>query len=622
MINTARDNLHTALQKYFGYAAFHPLQEEVIRDILGGRDVFVLMPTGGGKSLCYQLPAVVGGRLTVVISPLISLMKDQVDALRANGISAGYINSSLNAQEIRAAEELLIQGKMQILYVAPERLMLARFFPILQKLSPGLFAVDEAHCISEWGHDFRPEYRQLRTLRKYFPDIPIAALTATAEPRVQQDIVEQLRLRKPGIYISSFDRKNLFYAVRPKEDAYSLLLSYLSKHRGDSGIIYRQSRKSVEDLAQNLVWDGYRALPYHAGLPAEERSRNQELFIRDEAQIIVATIAFGMGINKPNVRFVIHYDLPKNIEGYYQETGRAGRDGLPSECILFYSYADRIKIEYFIDKKPEGTDKTVSLQKLREMVAYCESGLCRRKVLLGYFGEEYPKKNCGVCDNCRAPREAIDGVVIAQKILSCMKRTGERFGARYVADVLVGSANTRVRRWGHDALPTFGAGREYSIEQWIGFIRELAQQGLIDVRRGQYPTLALNEKSYAILKNKLPVELAKPAVELVPVETARDRKKWDPPTFEFLRAIRKEIARRENVPPYIIFSDATLEELSVLNPGVASDLRQVSGIGDAKMRRYGAAIFDLLLRYRRNPDQADEIVKKFVSKKMSPPFKQ
>ena len=458
-----------ALKKYFGYSEFHPLQDSIINDVLDDRDVFVLMPTGSGKSLCYQLPAVMKDGITVVISPLIALMKDQVDSLRANGIGASYINSSMSTKEIEDTKIRLLENKDKILYIAPERLTSYEFLSFLKMLKMALFAIDEAHCISEWGHDFRPEYRKLRILRETFPQVPVIALTATAIPDVQNDIIHALKLSTPSVYKASFNRPNLFYYVRPKEDAYEQIVEYIRKHPKDSGIIYCQSRNSSENLAKSLQEDGFRALPYHAGLSKDVRTENQELFIKDNVEIIVATIAFGMGINKPNVRYVIHYDLPKNIEGYYQETGRAGRDRLDSDCILFFSYGDRKKIEVLIEKSKNHQKKTIAYKKLDEMIRFCEARRCKRQFLLEYFGEANDG-NCGKCDTCLTPRETFDGTEIAKKTLACIKEVNQRFGMNYIVSVLAGSIKgTRIQSYGHDKIASYGAGQGYDRKQLQSF---------------------------------------------------------------------------------------------------------------------------------------------------------
>jgi ATP-dependent DNA helicase RecQ len=442
------NEIHTVLQKYFGYDSFRPLQKEIVMDIVKGKDVFVLMPTGGGKSLCYQLPALVSGGLTIVVSPLISLMKDQVDGMRQNGISCAYLNSSLTIGEQDAIMKQLLENKIFLLYVAPERLMQDAFLELLQRLPVKLFAIDEAHCISEWGHDFRPEYKELKRLRLFFPNIPIAALTATATERVRVDIIKSLSLQITKTYQASFNRSNLNYTILPKKDVLSQIVSYLENHQRLSGIIYRQSREGVDNMTEALRKKNFRALPYHAGLSDKLRQEHQERFIKDDVDIIIATIAFGMGIDKPNVRFVIHADLPANLERYYQETGRAGRDGLQSDCLLFYSYADKATIEYFIRKKSIIEQETARLL-LKKMVQFAETKTCRRKLLLGYFGENWNDENCKSCDNCVSPAEMFDATVIVQKILSCVYRVNQRFGVGYVIDILTGSTDQKIIRNNH-----------------------------------------------------------------------------------------------------------------------------------------------------------------------------
>ncbi len=587
------------LQKYFGYKTFYPLQEDIIREVLGHNDVFVLMPTGGGKSLCYQLPALLFDGLTIVISPLIALMKDQVDGLVADGISATFINSSLNYREIDVRKQDLINKKIKILYIAPERLFMPEFLQFLQRLNVSMFAIDESHCISEWGHDFRPEYRQLNMLKEKFPGIPAMALTATATPVVRKDIVSQLRLQNCKVFNASFNRENLYYQIRPKDNTFRQLLHYLEERKRDSGIIYCQSRKSVEELAERLQAKGFRALPYHAGLTSETRSRNQERFIHDDAEIIVATIAFGMGIDKPDVRYVIHYDLPRSIEGYYQETGRAGRDGLKSECILFFSYADKFKIEHFIEQKSDEKEKQSAYRQLREIIAYCESNVCRRRVLLAYFGEDFDKPGCGNCDICLDPKEQFDGTIAAQKILSCVYRTRERFGIIYVADVLTGSRNQKIMENGHDTIKTYGVGKEYSRTQWLSFIRELIQLEYLKLDGDNYPVLKLNEKSRAVLFNNEKVYLTKPEERIENRKDERSNKKpdnekakdldmdYDRTLFERLRTLRKTLADNEQIPPYVIFHDTALKEMSIYCPVSLDDFRKIKGVGEQKLQKYG-----------------------------------
>jgi len=577
------------LKKYFGYTEFRPLQEEIIKEIVSRKDVFVLMPTGGGKSLCFQLPSILQDGLTVVISPLISLMKDQVDSLLDNGIAAAYINSSLTYDEISSVKNELLKNNIKLLYVAPERLMMSQFLEFMKELKINLFAIDEAHCISEWGHDFRPEYRRLVILKNKFPKIPIAALTATATPMVQNDIVQLLKMKDAKIFKASFNRPNLFYRVQHKVDTYNRLVDYLKAHPNDSGIIYCQSRKTVDSLADSLSYDGFRALPYHAGMDNLERSKNQDKFIKDNVDIIVATIAFGMGIDKPNVRFVIHYDLPKNLESYYQETGRAGRDGLNSDCILFFSYGDKSKIEYFIGEKDDPKEKEIAYEKLQQMILFCESKVCRRKVILEYFGESYEVKNCGFCDICLDPKnekEKFDGTVIAQKMLSCVYRLNQRFGMKYVIDVLRGSKSERIFHNGHQHLPTYGIGDGIATKRWQGFARELIQQGYLKIEGGQYPVLQLTEKSHAVLFEKEKVFLT-PYVEYKPKEVADKSLQVDEKLFQRLRQLRKRIADERNIPPYIIFHDKTLKEMASRTPTSWQELSTIFGMGESKLKQYG-----------------------------------
>jgi len=509
------DRLLGALKQHFGFDSFRPLQREIIGDVLAGKDVFVLLPTGGGKSLCYQLPALVRPGLTIVVSPLIALMKDQVDALLANGVPAAHLNSSQSPEASRECLRGLREGAYRLLYVAPERLMLPGFLEDARQWGVSRIAVDEAHCISEWGHDFRPEYRQLRELRDRFPQAAILALTATATERVRHDVAEQLRLRSPGRYVASFNRPNLTYHVVPKDRPYEQLLEFLRGRPGDGGIVYCQSRKTTEMVARRLGADGICARPYHAGLSKEARAEHQEQFVRDEVRVICATIAFGMGIDKPNVRFVVHYDLPKNIEGYYQETGRAGRDGLPSDCLLLFSAGDVAKQTHFIDEKPDGREREIAREQLRQMVHFAESGGCRREFLLRYFGEEWTKGPCAACDNCLSPRETFDGTVAAQKLLSCVVRAREKsgfgFGLGHIVDVLIGANTEGIRKWGHEVLAVYGLGAELSRPQWMALGRELLRQGYLRQLAERFHVLELTERGRTALKRRDPITLTRPA---------------------------------------------------------------------------------------------------------------
>nr|QNO46171.1 ATP-dependent RNA helicase DbpA [Methanosarcinales archaeon ANME-2c ERB4] len=587
---------YRVLQKYFGYTTFLNLQEDVIRDILLKKDVFVLMPTGGGKSLCYQLPALLLDGVTIVVSPLIALMKDQVDALKTNGIAAANINSSLNFAEMQNVKLDLAENMISILYVAPERLMIPDFLSALKRLNVSLIAIDEAHCISEWGHDFRPGYRQLKVLKEHFPKVPLVALTATATSRVQEDITTQLRLSDPKTYKASFNRKNLFYQVKPKDNAYDQLLQYLKGRKNDSGIIYCYSRKSADDLANKLKKEGYRALPYHAGLKADLRTETQDKFIKDDVEIIVATVAFGMGIDKSNVRFVIHYDLPKNLETYYQETGRAGRDGEESDCIIFFSRSDMGKISYFIEQKEDETEKQNAYKKLRCMADFCESGTCRRKILLEYFGETYNETNCGNCDNCLNPKETTDGTVVAQKIVSCVAQTGERFGVNYIADILYGSRIQKIVRNRHDTIAAHGTGKEYSKKQWQAFTRELVQQGCLKSEGDRYPIIKLTQDGCDILSGTKEVLLTKPEEEVKIIQKDVDEG-FNHDLFEILRSLRKKLADDSGMPPYIIFHDSSLIEMSTYFPRSRSDFRMIIGVGESKLEKYGELFLNEIINY-------------------------
>jgi ATP-dependent DNA helicase RecQ len=606
-LKSVSPNLLPLLKQYFGFTSFRPLQEEIIRDSLAGRDVFALLPTGGGKSLCFQLPALARDGLTVVVSPLIALMKDQVDALQAGGVPATFLNSSLAADESRKRLRGLHNGEYRLLYAAPERLMLSGFLEDLQRWNVRLIAVDEAHCISEWGHDFRPEYRQLADLRKLFPNVPFMALTATATGRVREDIVTHLKLREPKIYVASFNRPNLTYRVIPKNKPYDQLLAFLRARPKDSGIVYCQSRKSAERVAANLTEDGVKARPYHAGLTPKERTEHQELFLRDDVRVICATIAFGMGINKPNVRFVVHYDLPKNIEGYYQETGRAGRDGLPSECVLLFSAGDVVKQTQFIDEKPSVQEQQIARAQLQQMVHYAECAGCRRKELLAYFGEDYGRDalprvpadrqvslteiNCGACDNCLSPRATFDGTLAAQKFLSCVYRIREKngfgVGLNHVVEVLTGADTEKIRKWDHTQLSTYGIGKEHSRSEWAAIGRELVRLGFLRQTTEKFSVLELTNEGRAALKERRKITLTKPAV--VPETKVHHvgEISCDEVLFDRLRALRKKLADERDVPAYIIFSDVALRQMARNYPASERDFARISGVGEKKLLEFG-----------------------------------
>ena len=588
------------LKQYFGFRSFRPLQEEIIRDALAGRDVFALLPTGGGKSLCFQLPAMTRGGLTVVVSPLIALMKDQVDALQASGVPATFLNSSLPAGEARARLRGLHQGEYRLLYAAPERLMLSGVMSDLQRWNVNLLAIDEAHCISEWGHDFRPEYRQLAGLRQLFPSVPMMALTATATDRVRQDIVALLQLREPCCYVASFNRPNLTYRVFAKNKPYEQLLDFLRKRPRESGIVYCQSRKSTESVAERLNEAGVKARPYHAGLTPRERSEHQDLFLRDEVRVVCATIAFGMGINKPNVRFVVHYDLPKNIEGYYQETGRAGRDGLPSECVLLFSAGDVMKQTRFIDEKPSAKERNIAHEQLRQMVHYAESSGCRRGELLGYFGEKSAEDNCGGCDNCLSPRDTYDGTLAAQKFLSCLYRirqqSGFEFGMNQIVEVLTGAETESIRKWGHEKLSTYGIGNEHSRPEWKAIGRELIRLGLVrQAPAEKFQVLGLTDEGLAVIKQRKPVQLTRPVAAPTPVEHRAGEIACDELLFERLVHLRKQLADERAVPPHILFSDVSLRQIARDYPADEPALARISGMSVRKLQEFGQVVLAVIM---------------------------
>ncbi|HSY20350.1 MAG TPA: DNA helicase RecQ [Candidatus Acidoferrales bacterium] len=586
-------NLLPLLKQYFGFTSFRPLQEEIIRDSLAGKDVFALLPTGGGKSLCFQLPALARDGLTVVVSPLIALMKDQVDALQASGVAATFLNSSLTADESRKRLRGLHTGQYRLLYAAPERLMLSGFLSDLQKWNVKLIAVDEAHCISEWGHDFRPEYRQIADLRGLFPDVPFMALTATATGRVREDIIKHLKLREARTYVASFNRPNLTYRVLAKSKPYDQVLDFLRARPNDSGIVYCQSRKSAENVAANLTEDGVKAKPYHAGLTPDERSKHQELFLRDDVRVICATIAFGMGINKPNVRFVIHHDLPKNVEGYYQETGRAGRDGLPSECVLLFSAGDVVKQTGFIDEKPDPQEQKIARAQLQQMVHYAECAVCRRKELLAYFGEDSEVENCGGCDNCLSPRQTFDGTLAAQKFLSCVfrirEKTGFGVGLNHVVEVLTGADTEKIRKWEHTTLSTYGIGKEHSRPEWAAIGRELVRLGHLRQTTEKFSVLELTQAGATILKSRAKVTLTKPVTAPEKAVSHVGEISCDEVLFARLRQLRKQLADERDVPAYIVFSDVALRQMARNYPANERDFARISGVGEKKLHEFGAA---------------------------------
>jgi len=579
---------HT-LRTVFGFESFRQNQEAIITSILAGKDVFAVMPTGGGKSLCYQLPALLRTGTAVVISPLISLMKDQVDAARENGIAAVFMNSSQDPRELADIHRRLKGNQVKILYIAPERFAMPQFIETLKSIPLSLFAIDEAHCISEWGHDFRPDYLALSSIPTAFPGIPVAAFTATATEKVQQDIIQKIGLRKPHEVRASFNRPNLFYQVEPKSNIEQQLLEFLATHESESGIIYRTTRDAVDSTSGFLAAQGIKALPYHAGLSADERQRNQEAFSRDEIQVIVATVAFGMGIDKSNVRFVVHADLPKHIEAYYQETGRAGRDGAPAHCLLFFGRGDIPKIRYFIDQTPDEKERAIALEKLNQTVRFASHNVCRRRQLLSFFGETWPGDNCGACDICTGSVKQVDISLDAKILMSAMARTNERFGIIHVIDVVMGASTKRVKELGHDTVKTFGAGRDKDKNHWRFIVNELLAQELVKQDGDRYPVLKLTAKGTAMLTGTGQVfglkreETKKSAGKRKAAEAGG----YDQTLFERLRVVRKKIAEEQHVPPYVIFSDKTLHEMCRQFPQTASAMRRISGVGDVKLERYG-----------------------------------
>ncbi len=607
--NTEQPPLLSLLKEHFGYASFRPLQEDIMRDALAGKDVVALLPTGGGKSLCYQLPALARPGLTLVISPLIALMKDQVDSLQANGIAATFLNSSLNAQEIQARLQGVYRGHYQLLYMAPERLMLPESLNDLQKWQVNLLAIDEAHCISEWGHDFRPEYRRLVELRERFPQIPIMALTATATARVREDIRTLLKLNNPASYVASFNRPNLTYRVLTKASPVDQILALLRAQPHDSGIVYCQSRKTTELLAGQLQAYRINALPYHAGLSQEERSRHQELFLRDDVQVICATIAFGMGINKSNVRFVIHHDLPKNLESYYQETGRAGRDGLPSECVLLFSAGDTVKQQRFINEKPDQHEQQIARAQLQQMVRYAECPTCRRTELLQYFGETYSPANCEACDNCLSPRDTFDGTEVAETLLSCIQaiydHSGFRVGLNHVIAVLTGANTEKIRRWRHNTLPMYGQGKAHSRPAWAAMVRELIRLGYLRQATETFSVLEITEQGWEFIQERHTIMLTKP------MSTSERRKPpigdvtYDESLFNQLRHLRKTLADERDVPAYVIFSDVALRQMARDYPQNEQEFLRISGVGTRKLEEFGSAFLAAIIQYlESNPQRS------------------
>jgi ATP-dependent DNA helicase RecQ len=596
------DDIHATLSRVFGYTAFRPYQQGIIEDLIAGRDAFVLMPTGGGKSLCYQIPALHRAGVGIVVSPLIALMKDQVDALQANGVAAEFYNSSLGSEAARRVLARLHAHELDLLYVSPERLIGSDFLERLVGIDIALIAIDEAHCVSQWGHDFRPEYAQLGVLRSHFPQVPLIALTATADAQTRTDIVRVLGLAQAGQYISGFDRPNIHYTVLEKHKPFEQLMRFLQSRREQAGIVYALSRKRVEEIAGKLREKGMTAAAYHAGLPAARRGEVQEGFLRDELQVVVATVAFGMGIDKPDVRFVVHYDLPRHIEGYYQETGRAGRDGLSADALLLYGAQDIATARWLIENSENPEQRRIEAHKLNAMVGLAESVTCRRRVLLNYFGERR-EQDCGNCDVCLDPPERFDATEAARMALSCVYRVGQRFGVAHVIDVLRGADTERIRTLHHQRLSTWGIGRARSEQEWTSILRQLIHRGYLVQDIASYSVLKLTDAARPLLRGEESLQLARPRVR----EQAKKKKAlraaagqgpYDEALFEELRILRKRLADEQNVPPYVIFGDVTLIQMARISPVDESTLLGVTGVGQHKLEKYGTDFLDAIAAYQ------------------------
>jgi ATP-dependent DNA helicase RecQ len=624
MVVEEKDTLKDRLKEIFGYSQFRGNQETIIRNLLDGKNTFVIMPTGAGKSLCYQLPAMMKDGLAVVISPLIALMKNQVDQMNAYGVNARFMNSTLSKGEITRLKKDCMNGIVKLLYVAPESLNKEETIEFLKKVNVSFVAIDEAHCISEWGHDFRPEYRRIKTMIQNLGNMPVIALTATATPKVQIDIQKNLQMEDADVFLSSFNRRNLYYEVRPKKETKKQLIKFLKDHKGKSGIIYCLSRKKVEEIAQLLTVNGFKARPYHAGLDPDVRIRNQDDFLNEEVDIICATIAFGMGIDKPDVRFVVHYDVPKSLEGYYQETGRSGRDGLEGVCLMFYSHNDLNKLEKF-NKDKSVQERENARVLLQEMEYYAESPVCRRRQLLHYFGEEFKEENCGMCDNCVHPRERFNGSEAVTLVLQAAKQTQERFGLNHLVHVIRGVEDEYVKSYGHFDLAVYGKGGDEDADFWKSVIRQVLIYQYLEKDIDNIGVLKISERGERFLKNPQPIELARDhdfTTDIEDEEVSSERapvnaKAYDEKLFEILKNVRKKIAKEKDLPPYVIFQDPSLEEMATTYPTDKEELAQVNGVGMGKVNKFGKEFLEVIQKYVDENDietASEVIVKSSVNK--------
>jgi ATP-dependent DNA helicase RecQ len=624
MLVEEKDALKESLKEIFGYSQFRGNQERVIRNLLNGKNTFVIMPTGAGKSLCYQLPAMVREGLAIVISPLIALMKNQVDQMNAYGVNARFLNSTLSKGEITRLKKECMNGNVKLLYVAPESLNKEETIEFLKKVNVSFVAIDEAHCISEWGHDFRPEYRRIKTMIQNLGDMPVIALTATATPKVQIDIQKNLQMEDADVFMSSFNRKNLYYEVRPKKETKKQLIKFLKDHKGKSGIIYCLSRKKVEEIAQLLTVNGFKAAPYHAGLDPDVRMKNQDDFLNEETDIIVATIAFGMGIDKPDVRFVVHYDVPKSLEGYYQETGRSGRDGLEGICLMFYSHNDLNKLEKFNKDKPVQERENARIL-LQEMEYYAESPVCRRRQLLHYFGEEFKEDNCGMCDNCVHPRERFDGTDYVKIVLRAVKQTNERFGLNHLVHVIRGVEDEYVKSYGHFDLEVYGKGADEDSDFWKSVIRQTLIYQYLEKDIDNIGALKISARGEAFLKKPFAIELARDhdfTTDIEDEEVSSDKtpinsKAYDAKLYELLKNLRKKIAKEKDLPPYVIFQDPSLEEMATTYPTNKEEMAQVNGVGMGKVNKFGQEFLNVIQKYVDDNDietASEVVVKSSVNK--------